>query len=109
MEVLAAYIGRDNEERLQLLQGGSLVTAGAVTRAVLKFSGYCIDTDVDSGVIYFSDSDNQVLCLKLGMVDDIAAGTYRGAKLTLYDVDNTNGIAWTDLVVAVKPWNVCPA
>jgi len=104
MELLTAYIGRDNEERLQLLQDGSLVNAGAVTRAVFKFGDYCLDTDVDSDVIYFADSDNQVLCLKLGLVDDIVAGVYRNEKITIYDAVNIYGIAWAKVNVKINSW-----
>jgi hypothetical protein len=109
MEILYAYIGRDNEERLELKQAGALVTAGAVTRAVLKFCSFCLDTDVDADEIYFLDSDNQTLCMKLGLVDDMAVGAYRDGKLTIYDAANTEGIAWADIGVVSLAWDVCAA
>lgn len=108
MTVLTAYIGRDNEDKIQLLQDSVVVTAGVVTRAVFKFGDYCIDTEIDTDVIYFDDSDNQVLCLKLGLIDDLSplSGTISG-QLTLFDNTNTNGIAWVLVPVLIKTWTLC--
>jgi len=105
---LTAYIGRDNEDRLELLQDGVLVAASAVTKAVLKFGTFCLDTEVDTDEIYFLTSDNQTLCLKIGIVTNLVAGAYSDGKITLFDAVNTNGLAWADLRISVKDWAVCP-
>ena len=102
-----AYIGRDNEEQFELLQAGSLVTAEAVTRAVLKSSSFCLDTDVDTTLIYFETTDNQTLCLKPGLITGLTTGQRIVAYLTLYDTVNTNGIAWEDFLVITSTWPVC--
>lgn len=101
MTTLMAYIGRDNEERLELLEDDALVAAGVVTRAVFKFDSWVLDTDVDTDVIYFDDANNQTLCLKLGQITDMEKGMYRGGKITLYDIDNVDGIAWGDPVTVI--------
>ena len=101
------YIDRDNIEKLALLQDGVAVTAGAVTKAVLKFSDYCIDTDNDSDQIYFLDSDNQTVCVKIGQIDSIAVGCYKGF-LTIYDSETVNGLAWVEVEINVYKWAVCP-
>jgi len=105
--ILTAYIGRDNEERLELLQDGVLVTASAVTRAVLKFGSFCLDTDVDTDEFYFLDSNNQVLCLKIGLLTGLAAKNYFDGKLTLFDNSNPEGLAWTNIHITVFNWNIC--
>lgn len=105
---LTAYIGRDNEARLELLQDGVLVVASAVTKAVLKFGTFCLDTEVDTDEIYFLTSNNQTLCLKIGLLTGLVAGNYSDGKLTLFDAVNTNGLAWVDLTISVKDWSVCP-
>lgn len=107
MTTLSAYIGRDNEERINLLEDGSIVSAGVVTRAVLKFGNYCVDTDKDPTIAYFSDSDNQTLCLKLGLVSGLSPGVHPNSRLTLYDATNINGIAWATFTVNVYSWTVC--
>lgn len=104
---LTAYIGRDNEDRLELLQDGVAVVAGAVTGAILRFGDYCLDTDEDPTVIYFLDANNQTLCLKLGLVSGLVAGKYKNGTLTLFDTVNTNGIAWSLINVTARAWNVC--
>jgi hypothetical protein len=110
MTSLVAYIGRDNEERLELLNNGSVVTAGAVTRAVFKFSAWCLDTEIDSEVFYFLNPANQTLCFKLGLVEGIRVGTFTTGRLTIYDHQNQNGIAWGPrMTVIINAWPVCSA
>ena len=104
--ILMGYIDRDNEEQIQLLQDGALVVASAVTKAMLRFGEYCIDTAVDTDVIYFADSDNQVLCFKLGQVEDIATGKYKG-QITIFDAEADDGLAWDSVVVRILEWPVC--
>jgi hypothetical protein len=110
MASVTAYIGRDNIERLELLQDGVAVVAGAVTRAVLKFGSFCLDTDeiTHASIIYFETADNLVLCLCLGLVTDIRARVYEG-KLTLWDATTTEGYAWDDVTITGIKWPVCPA
>jgi hypothetical protein len=105
--MLYGYIGRDNVERLALLQDGVAVTAGAVTKAMLKFGGLCIDTENNSDQIYFADSDNQTVCMKLGQVDDIVEGDWEGA-LTIFDAEADDGLAWAKPIVSIQSWDVCP-
>ena len=105
--ILYGYINRDNIEKLALLQDGVAVTAGAVTKAVLKFGDYCINTDDDSDQIYFLDSDNQTVCVKIGQISSIAVGRYEGI-LTIYDSTAVNGLAWVEVEVNVYEWAVCP-
>jgi hypothetical protein len=106
--LLYGYIDRDNIEKLALLQDGVAVTAGAVTKAVLKFGDYCINTDDDSDQIYFLDSDNQTVCIKIGQIDSISVGRYKGT-LTIYDSTAVNGLAWVEVEANVYAWDVCPA
>jgi hypothetical protein len=105
---LTTYLDRENEERLELLQDGVLVVAGAVTKVVLRFGEFCVDSDVDTDVIYFLDSDKQVLCLRLGLTADLVVGKYKKGTLTVWDSLSEFGIAWAEITVVVKPWAVCP-
>ena len=104
MATLYAWVGRANRQRLQLLQDGSSVTSGAVTRAVFKFGDYCLDTD-EADPIALVDGAT-VVEMQLGLVSGLRRGTIPG-KLTIYDNINTNGIAWGDSLVVVEPWDVC--
>jgi|SRR6056297_2527987 len=106
MEQLTAYIGRDNEERLGLLQDGSSVVASSVTRAIMRAEAFCLDTDEDPTLLYF-DSDNTVLCIKAGLIPDIAAGEKHTCLITLYDALTTNGYAWDNVKIKVRAWPIC--
>lgn len=107
IETLYAYIGRDNEEQIQLKQNNILVTTGAITRAVFKFGSYCLDTDIDTDEIYFLNDERTVLCLKLGLVTDIVPMANTVGKLTLFDVNNANGLAWAEINVTAVLWDLC--
>ena len=107
MEQLMAYIGRDNEERLELLQGGSTVATSAVTRAVFRSSAFCIDTDEDPTIIYF-DEDNTILCIKPGLISGISSGDKLPCNLTIWDALSTNGYAWAKIEIVASSWNLCP-
>jgi hypothetical protein len=107
MATATAYIGRNNETKYEILTNDALVTAQTVTRAILKFSSFCIDSDVDDDLIYFEDADNQVLCMRLGMIENLRPGTYENGMLTLFDAANPNGIAWSKIAITVLSWPVC--
>ena len=113
-----AYIGRDNEERLELLQNGETVATSAVTRAVLQSSGgivrttntatdpICIDSDEDASIIYF-DVDNTVLCIKPGLIPDLVDSEQHTCKITIWDALTTNGYAWDNVKLKATTWNIC--
>lgn len=106
MERLTAYIGRDNEERLQLLQNGSLVAESAVTRAVLRASSFCIDTVDDPTLIYF-DANNTILCVKAGLIPGIVAKRLYVGNITIWDANTTVGYACDSVEIYIQEWNVC--
>ena len=106
MEQLMAYIGRDNEERLELLQDGSTVATSAVTRAVFRSSAFCIDTDEDPTIIYF-DEDNTILCIKPGLIPDLTAGERHTCYITVWDALTDDGYAWGNVTVKVVAWSIC--
>jgi len=106
--ILYGYIDRENIEGLTLEIDGGTVPAETVTKVTLKFGDYCIDTDNDSDQIYFTDSNNQAISIKLGQVDSIAVGRYSGT-LTIYDAETVNGLAWIRVKVEIFAWAVCPA
>ena len=108
MEQLMAYIGRDNEERLELLQDGSTVATSAVTRAVIRSSAFCIDTDEDPTIVYF-DKDNTILCIKLGMIPGLSNGKNHTCYITIWDELTENGYAWDTVRIKTAAWNVCDA
>ena len=108
MEQLMAYIGRDNEERLELLQGGSTVATSAVTRAVLRSSAFCIDTDEDPTIIYF-DEDNTILCIKPGLIPNLTAGERHICYITIWDALTDDGYAWDTVRLKTAAWSICEA
>jgi hypothetical protein len=106
MEQMMAYINRDNEERLELLQDGSTVAVSAVTRAVLRSSSFCIDTDDDPDIIYF-DENNTILCIKPGLIPDLTNGVQHMCYITVWDALTVNGYAWDTVKMKSVTWNIC--
>jgi len=100
-----AYVNRSNRTRLELRQDGALVAANAVTRAQFRFGTWCLDTNDLADPIELV-ADATAVEMQLGLVDGITPGTYRG-KLTVYDLNHPNGIAWSEVVVEATAWNVC--
>ena len=112
METITAYIGRDNIQTVLLEYKPKSGTAyetvaiNTVTRAILRFGDFCLDTD-DADPIFELTEDETELAMKLGMVTDIVAGDYIG-QLTIYDGTHPNGIPWEDYRIRIEAWQVCP-
>jgi len=104
---LMAYINRGNTEKLELIQDNQRVTANAVTRAVFRFGVYCLDTEVDNAELIELIDNAQVLRLRLGLVPNLIAGTYKKGTLTLYDELTEHGKAWIRADVRAELWPVC--
>jgi hypothetical protein len=104
MATLNAWIGRANRQRLELLQDGSTVSPGAVTRAQLKFGGHCLDTS-GSDPIELVDSAT-VVEMQLGLTPNLSRGSYDG-RLTIYDASHPEGIAWQKVLIVIGTWAVC--
>ena len=105
MEQLLAYIGRDNEERLKLLQNGVPVAEGAVTRAVLKGDNFCIDTlDPEyNNTIYLANNALEVH-IRCGLIPGLVSGKMYPCKLTVYDTATELGYAWCKLRIIAIGW-----
>lgn len=112
MEIITAYIGRDNVETVLLEYKPKNSTAyetvpvNTVTRAILRFGDYCLDTN-DADPIFELTENETELAMQLGMVIDLAEGSHVG-RLTVYDGDHPNGIPWQDYRIRIRQWNVCP-
>lgn len=105
---LMSYVGMANEDRLELVQDGELVAASAITGAVFSFGSYCVQTGVDTDQIYFLDADNQVVCLRLGLIDGVVAGKYKNGQLSLIEGGNEEyPLAWAPIEVQMVDWSVC--
>ena len=102
LDAIAApvYAGRDNVLTLVLYADGVLLAdLSGVTRAVVDLDGgtTVIDSDSAPGAIWWTDTANHrgqsvdVLTLQLGN-QGIAAGTYSGVEVILYDSTYPNGL-----------------
>jgi len=115
MKTITFFVGMANPVTLTLMHQGVddpeliIVPENTITRAMLRFGSYCLDTDVigDADMIYFTDNETR-LVIKAGLIADIVAGSYLG-YLTLYDAVSLDGIAWQDFKVEVKEWLKCEA
>lgn len=104
-EELRAYLTRDNVIRRQLLVDGSVVTEGAVTRAVLKVGDICIDTDVAADPIELVNTGT-VVEFQLGQVLGLTKGV-RSAVLYIYDAEHPEGLWWESYRVRVEDGAGC--
>lgn len=110
MKTITFYAGTANKTELTLKANGSVVGDDLLTRAMLKFGPYCLDTAEAGHADMFAFTDNATkLSVKAGLLDGIQAGTYVG-MLTLFDAaSGTDGLAWEQFPVVIKPWSKCPA
>jgi len=107
---LMAYIDRGNTEKLELIQNGEIVPAHAITRAVFRFGGYCLDTAIHGSELIELINDAQVLRMRLGLVPNLVPGTYKRGTLTLFDeLTPVYGKAWVRADVRAELWPVCNA
>lgn len=114
MKTITFYEGMANAVTLTLMYQGvddpelQVVPDDSITRAMLSFGDYCLDTDEvgDADMIYFSDNNTRLI-LKAGLISSIVVGTYVG-YLTLFDAVAVDGIAWQEFKVEVKEWDKCP-
>ena len=105
-EIMNIYIGRDNVEVFELQQDALVVAEDAVTRAVLRFGGYCLDSDSDEEIELTTSA--QRVEIQAGLMTGLVAGVYPG-MLTIFDAaSETNGLAWQAFNVRVREWDVCP-
>lgn len=97
-EVIVVKMGRDNQAQYQITQDEENVPEGAVTRAILQFGSWRLDTDSDPGI---SVSLAGVLTVTPGHIPDLAPGLYRGS-LVIFDAASSDGIEWGKFVVIVE-------
>lgn len=103
-ETLTIYLGRDNREVFELQQDGVVVTALSVTRAVLRFGGYVLDTEDDEDVAMALTTSNQRVEIFAGKLSGLIEGVYHGT-LTVFDTMSAdNGFAWETFNVHVRDW-----
>lgn len=103
------YLGRDNTLALDLEIDGTLVTADLITRAQFWFpaaavgSAAALTLDTSSNAeIALANSATRV-SIQAGSLD-LNVGTHK-CFLTVFDADNTNGLAWDSFDVDVASWN----
>ena len=114
-DILEVYIGRENEEALQLKyrrRGESdfrIVEDTSVTRAVFRFGPYCLDTETDvDGLISLEENATMVI-LKPGLIAGLAAGEYTGRLIIFDGARVDHGLKWgPKYVVRVVSWGLCP-
>jgi hypothetical protein len=114
METLTFYMGRASSLSIDLYRQGDedpapvLVEEGVVTRAMLRFGDYCLDTEVvEHADIFALNDDKTTVIVKGGLMDNLRAGGYRG-HLTVFDALNPEGFPWEEFQIVVKKWPTCP-
>lgn len=93
------YNGKDNAIDLQLLEDSVAVDLSSVTRMTIVFDTKTIDSDISADAFDWSEGNGKLI-LALG-AESITTGVY-DAVLTIFDSENTNGIAWGDFEVVVR-------
>ena len=111
--MIEVYIGRDNitAHDLKYMPKGETsfvpVPDNTITRAVLRFGPFCLDTNVaEHADIFYLSNNNTTIEMKLGRVTDLTTGTYY-AYLTIYDANHPEGISWANFRIRVQSWLVC--
>lgn len=87
------YKGRDNTNDFQLTADGNIVDLSAVTRMVLDFGTFTIDSAFAPTAFDWSKGNGEV-DLRLGPVEALILGEKQFPYLIVYDPSNLNGINW---------------
>lgn len=102
------YLGRDNEVRWQLQVDGVVVPNNSITSAELFIPAEALSDGV--GVTYTTPSsqislenNNTEVVLFLGHEEKILPGRFK-CRLTLFDGDDTEGLAWIERVITFLDW-----
>ena len=111
--MIEVHIGRDNITAydLEYMPKGETsfvpVPDNTITRAVIRFGPFCLDTNVAGHAdIFYLSNNNKTIEMRLGRVTDLRIGTYY-AYLTIYDANHPNGIPWANFRIRVRLWPVC--
>jgi len=111
--MIVVHIGRDNITAydLEYMPKGETsfvpVPDDTITRAVLRFGPFCLDTNVTGHAdIFYLSNSNTTVEMKLGKVANLTTGAYY-AYLTIYDANHPNGIPWANFNISVQSWPVC--
>jgi len=110
MATITFYAGTANKVKLTIKVNGSVVAGDLLTRAMLRFGPYCLDTDnVEHEDIFTFTDDATKLEVKAGLLDGIQAGFYDG-MLSIFDAaSGTDGLACERFIVVIESWSKCPA
>lgn len=101
MTVERVYNGYDNTIDLLLKADGVAQDLSSVTRMTLEVGDVTVDSDESGDAFDWDTGTTGKVVLALGD-QDISAGGYDDAKLTVYDTENTNGIVWGILTLLVE-------
>lgn len=100
------YLERDNTIVRELLKNGSPLSSSdktAITRVQAWFDDdVCLDTDDEDGTIEY-DSSTGYVTIQAGNVSGLENGKHT-VKLTVFDSENTNGLAWGSWVAHIRDW-----
>ena len=105
METITVEIGRDRVHRIAFTVDGEPVNDDALTKAVLRFGEYCLDTE-EGGGLTFVESKTAV-DVELGLVEGLTKGAYVG-HLTAMDGLHENGLPFGQVIINAINWPVCP-
>lgn len=96
------YPGRDNTIDLVLKADGEATNLDSVTKITALIGDTLIESeDHEAGPIMWGNAGYETGEIRLDLGDQgIAAGRY-AASITVYDVENTNGIFWGYVTIVV--------
>lgn len=103
IQSVRAWIGRDNAEVYRLTQDREPVQPGAVTRVVVRFGGYCLDSATDDVIEVDAEG---ILTVRFGQVEGLERGGYLG-QIIVYDAPAEDGIMWQSIYVIAEESDAC--
>lgn len=101
------YLQRGNRIRRELTRDGESLSSNdksAISRVQAWINeSVCLDTDNADDPIEYADG---YVTIQGGLASGLVEGTYE-VKLTVYDLENPEGLAWGSFQVEVVSWPVC--
>lgn len=109
MKNVIVYLDRDNEPKIVFEINNKVVSGGIITKAEIDIpdssfvDGVKEEISTDTGYMMLLNNETEASLNFFGA--PILVGRHYG-RITVYDSANPNGLAWDDISIDVRNWEI---